>query len=327
MGAHVPGIVYVPCIEDYGPLQERFHVLDVRALEHVPLGDDGQAVSALEGFVGIVDVRDAVPEDIPRVIHALGVIRPYLYPMAGEGIDDVNGGRLPHVIGLGFESESPDRHGEPGRVFTLEMVEYPLGHVLLLPPVRPPRGLADLQRVVVAPGRGDERLNVLGEAGAAEARSCQQEARSDALVRSHAFPHQVDVGAQLVAQNGQLVHEGDLGGQEAVGGVLGELGTGDVHDDDRVVRCPDKGAVELLEQLGGADVVCAHDDPVGTHEILDGVALLEKLRVGHHVELEMVQAAGVKPLPHGVAHHLRGAHGHGGLVHDDLVLVHDVTEL
>ncbi len=90
----------------------------------------------------------------------------------------------------------------------------------------------------------------------------------------------------LLGDVGQLVHEADLGGEHGVGGVLGELGGADVHDDEPVVVA-DEGLVERTHQLGGARIVGADDDPVGLHEVADRRALLQEFGIGDDVELDL----------------------------------------
>src|SRR3546814_2569562 len=68
------------------------------------------------------------------------------------------------------------------------------------------------------------RQGVLREAGAAVARSGVQELAADAPVEADAAGDVVHVGADLLAEIGDLVDNGDLGGEEGVAGVLGQLG-------------------------------------------------------------------------------------------------------
>ena len=56
------------------------------------------------------------------------------------------------------------------------------------------------------------------------ARAGMQELAADAAVEADAARHVVHVGADLLAEIGDLVDEGDLGREEGVGGVLDQLG-------------------------------------------------------------------------------------------------------
>ena len=77
-----------------------------------------------------------------------------------------------------------------------------------------------------------------------------QERGADALVEAHPASHLADVGADLLADVGDLVDEGDLGRQEGVGGELDHLGAGDVGADDlaaeRLVQRGDRVAGRLV---------------------------------------------------------------------------------
>ena len=87
-----------------------------------------------------------------------------------------------------------------------------------------------------------------------------------------------DVGADLLADVGDLVDEGDLGREEGVRGELDHLGGGDVGAHDLAAERP----VERCDLVGGPLVagVGADHHPVGVQEVLDRRALLEELRAG-----------------------------------------------
>jgi hypothetical protein len=51
-----------------------------------------------------------------------------------------------------------------------------------------------------------------------------QELAADAVVEAHTARHVVHVGAGALAQIGDLVDEGDLGGEEGIGRVFDQLG-------------------------------------------------------------------------------------------------------
>ena len=119
-----------------------------------------------------------------------------------------------------------------------------------------------------------ERRDVLGEARAAEADPRLQELRPDAVVEPHAARDLDDVGARLLADVGDLVDEGDLRGEERVGGELDHLGAADVGAHQRRVE----RRVELDHRVARPVAVVADDDAVGVEEVLDRRALLEELR-------------------------------------------------
>ena len=79
--------------------------------------------------------------------------------------------------------------------------------------------------------------------------------------RADAAAHLLDVGAELLGQQRDLVHEADARGQHRVGGVLGQLGRADVHDHQLVAGALE-GRVQRLHQVHRALVVGADDDAV-----------------------------------------------------------------
>ena len=72
-----------------------------------------------------------------------------------------------------------------------------------------------------------------------------------------------DVGAGLLADVGDLVDEGDLGGQEGVRGELDHLRRADVRAHERRVE----RRVELHDRVAGPVAVVADDDAVGLQEV------------------------------------------------------------
>jgi hypothetical protein len=80
--------------------------------------------------------------------------------------------------------------------------------------------------VAAVAGQLLERLHVLGEARAAVADAGPKEVRPDAVVQAHALGNDPHVGAHLFTHVGDLIDEGDLGGEKGVGGVLDHLGGG-----------------------------------------------------------------------------------------------------
>ena len=146
------------------------------------------------------------------------------------------------------------------------------------------RRLDDLERVAVLAREVRRRGRVLREAGAAEARARVQELRADAPVEAHPLGDVVDVGAHQLAEPRDLVDEGDLHREEAVGGVLDELGRGDVGDHERRLDQVQR-AVDLLEDLDRARVAGADDDAVRAQEVRDGRALAQELGIGDDREV------------------------------------------
>ena len=227
-----------------------------------------------------------------------------------ERLDQHQRRRLADVVGPGLERQAPDGDG-----LVLELaVEMPVDlleeHVLL--------GLVDLVDGLHHP-RGDalglahvdHGADVLGEATAAVADAREEEMEADPLVVADAAPHVVDVGPVGLAQVGHLVDEADLGGQQAVGDVLGHLGALGRHDQERPVGAEERG-IQLVQPIG--DLVAAHadHDAVGLVEVVDRRAFLEELGVAGDVERDLGDL-GHPPGQLGV-----GADRDRALDHDDL---------
>ena len=120
-----------------------------------------------------------------------------------------------------------------------------------------------------------ERFKILRETGAPVADPGSQERRADALVEAHAAGDLADVGADLLADVGDLVDEGDLGREEGVGGELDHLGAGDVGVDDLAAQRLVEGRDGIAR--GAVAGIGADHDAVGVEEVGDRRALLEEL--------------------------------------------------
>ncbi len=97
------------------------------------------------------------------------------------------------------------------------------------------------------------------------------------------FAHGLGASAQLLGQVGQLVHEADARGRHGVGGVLGEFGTANVHDDQAVVAALNRG-VEVAHDELGLRVITAHHNAVGAHEVINGRTFFQKFGVADHAK-------------------------------------------
>ena len=103
-------------------------------------------------------------------------------------------------------------------------------------------------------------------------------------------------------------------------GVLGHFGRAHAHDDD-FFAAAGIGGVQGLQELARTHVVRADHDAVRLEEVVDRVAFLEELRIGHHVEFNGLAARGQFPGDE-LAHLVGRSHRHGGFVHDNLVIPH-----
>jgi hypothetical protein len=105
-----------------------------------------------------------------------------------------------------------------------------------------------------------------------------KEARADAGVEADAAGDVVHVGADLLAQVGDLVDETNLGREEGVGGVLGQLGGAALHDQQRRLVAQQR-AVNLVQHGLGVLVVDPDHHPVGPLEVLDRRAFAQELGI------------------------------------------------
>ena len=81
-----------------------------------------------------------------------------------------------------------------------------------------------------------------------------QKFAADAVVEPHAARHLLHVGADRFAQVGDLVDEGDLGGEEGIGGVFDQLGGAPADIDDRR-RVQIERPVDFRQHVAGARIV------------------------------------------------------------------------
>ena len=125
----------------------------------------------------------------------------------------------------------------------------------------------------------------------------------------------LDIGAGGFAEDGNGVDVGYFQGEKGIGRVLDQLGRLDVGDDDRRME----GGVKALHGLDRPRRGDADDHAIRLHKIRDGRTLPQKLRIAHHIEVNLALG---KPSD-GLGHFLPGPDRHGALVHDDFVTGHD----
>jgi len=125
--------------------------------------------------------------------------------------------------------------------------------------------------------------HVFGKAGAAVAAAGIDELIADPGIGADTDANVLDVRAHRIGDVRQFVHKADFCCQHGVRRVLGQFGGAYVHYKESVVVAVER-CVEHSQQFSRTRIVGAHDDAFGAHEIFDGCALLEKFRVGYHVE-------------------------------------------
>ena len=111
-----------------------------------------------------------------------------------------------------------------------------------------------------------------------------QELRADAVVEPDAARDLLHVGADFFGEIGDLVDEGDLGGEKRVGGVFDQLGGAPVGEHDRRAVEIER-PIELAHHLARARIVGADHDAVGMLEVADRGAFAQEFRIGHHGEV------------------------------------------
>jgi len=307
-------------VDEDGLVEQGFHSCQVEAAELVPFGDDDEGVGALGGFVFVAAIGDGIAQDLAGFVHGRGVEGADCGALLQEASDDGEGWSFAHIVGVGFEGQA-----EEGDGLTLEPAEDVmdlLDHAFFLSLVGLDHGLDDGGGFAVVSGDTDQGFGILGEAGAAVAGTGMEEFGANPAVHAHGFCDGLNVGADGLADVGDLVDEGDLGGQEGVAGIFDQFGSFDVGKDE---GCFDEieGAVDLFHNLTGAVGLGADDDPVGAHKVADGAAFPEKFGVGDDVKGDFLGLVGRDDLPDAGA----GADGDGGFVDDDFVVVDEGRDL
>jgi len=75
--------------------------------ELVPLGDYNQRLGAFRDLIGAIAVLD-IGEYLPGLLHRPGIEGFDPRAFFQEPGDDLHGGRVPHVVGIGFEGQPQD---------------------------------------------------------------------------------------------------------------------------------------------------------------------------------------------------------------------------
>src|SRR6266852_9111125 len=204
-------------------------------------------------------------------------------PSASSSLDEREGRRGADVVRLRLEREPPHRDlAAAHAACRAEVRARLLREEALLPVVHGVHRGEEREIEPLVPRDGNQRLHVLGEAGPAIAHAGEEEGVPDPLVRAQRLADRVHVRADALAQVRHLVDEADAHRQHGVGGVLGQLRRGGVHEIDGALG-PHERRVELGDDGPGALAESADHDAVRALEIVDRGPFLEELRVGHHL--------------------------------------------
>ena len=276
---HFLGAIDVAQIDDHGL---RHLALQARQIERAvlhPLGHDHHGVGAAHAGIGIVAIFD-IGQFAARLFHADRIVRAHLRAHVEQPGHQRDRRRLAHVVGVGLEGEA--EHGDGLAAQTAAGGVGNLArHRALAVVVDRQHRLDDPQRHVVIERDLDQRAGVLREARAAEARTGMQEFRADAVVEPDAARDFLHVGADLFGKIRDLVDEGDLGGEEGVGGVFDQFGGAPRREHQRrlVER---QRPVDIAEHLARALVRGADHDAVREFEVADRRTLAQEFRIGGH---------------------------------------------
>jgi len=249
-----------------------------------------------------------------HVLHRDRVVAAHGRALVPQHLGDGQGGRLAHVVGAGLEGQPQQADRLAPQIAAKQLVH--LEHRrLALEVIDLDHGFQELRVLAAHLSHVLERLDILGEAGAAVAHPGVQETGADALVEAHAARHFDHVRPQTLADVGDLVDEADLGRQEGVGGVLDHLRRAQVGDHDRGAQ----RQVKLGHRVRRHAILRAKHGAVRTHEVVDGRAFPQEFRAAHHGELDRARLG----LADDVGHPVAGADRHGALVDDDQRMIHD----
>ena len=135
-----------------------------------------------------------------------------------------------------------------------------------------------------------QRLNVFGEATSAVAATCVEKLVADAHVRANAFAYHIDIGADQLAEVGNVVHKRDASCEHGVSGIFSHLGGCNVHKNYAEIVEQER-TIESLHDATSAFALDTDDNAVGRHKVFDGSAFFEKFRVRSHLERHIDAAA------------------------------------
>ena len=110
-----------------------------------------------------------------------------------------------------------------------------------------------------------------------------EEFRADPAVEANAFGDVMHIRPDLFTKIGDLIDEGDLGGQKGVGGVFDQFRRFAIGEQDRRFNQRER-PVHPLHQGPRAFRHRADHDAVWAHEIFDGGAFAQEFGVGDDVE-------------------------------------------
>src|SRR5579875_545694 len=203
---HRGGIVQVAAIEDRRLLERCSDAIEIRAAEDLPLGHHRQRVGAFQCGPWLVaqDQVVACPVDARGFLACLRIERAHPCTGLPQGFHQHPAGCLAHVVGIGFEGETPQRDG-PVPQLPAEVPRNLLEQLALLLAVDRFHRAQHARLVAVGARGAFQRLHVLGETRAAVSRSGIDEGVTDARIGTDAVPHHLHVRTHALGDVGDLV--------------------------------------------------------------------------------------------------------------------------
>ena len=223
-------VVDVAAIDDDVTCHDFLDDIPAGHAELAPLGHQRKDIGTVSGIVHVLAVGDAVADATAALIHGNGVEDADGGTIFQEAVDDHQGRGLAHIVGLGLEREADDSDSLARE--TADGREHLIIDNRLLALVDTLDSLDDFHMIAIVETGMEEGLGILGEAGTAIATASIEELSADTGIGAYALADTIDIGADTLAEVGNVVHERDAGGKHGIGGILGHLGRGDIHEDD-----------------------------------------------------------------------------------------------
>ena len=238
-----------------------------------PLGDEHDGVGAARRASSAPSANSTPVHQLARLVLGDRVVgddraRPSACSRAASTSEVAS--RMSSVFGLKARPSSAIALADERAEVLLELAD----HAALLQLVDLDDRVEQLEVVAGVAGELLERVDVLGEARAAEA-DARPAGTSGRCGRRGPCPRATSTTSAPVSSQTLAISlmKRDLRGEERVGGELDHLGAGDVGAHERRVE----RRVELDDRVAGPVAVVADDDAVGLQEVRDRRALLEEL--------------------------------------------------
>ena len=166
-------------------------------------------------------------------------------------------------------------------------------------------------------------MYIFREARAAITTTRVDELITNARVGANAYTNAFDVRTQLFSQVSYFVHEADFSCQHGVGCVLGQLSRTNIHENQLVVVTT-VGGVALAHTGFYVVRIRTNDDSRALGKVFNGCTLFQKLRVGTDIDRQR-QVTRSQLIQNFSLDLIRGPHRYRGLINNDFVFVHMLT--